>query len=145
MRDCSLCGEMRGELRTTAHWRVVLNYNQDRLGKCFLVLDRHDEDVCNLTTKETNDLWVGLRRVKAALTACFGPEHFNYMFLMNQDRHVHLHMIPRYRTPRTFADVDFPVLDSLDGGRYIAPDPILEQIAGAIRQRLALLDAPPSV
>jgi len=116
MGECSLCGVMVGELVTTEHWRVVLNINQERLGTCMLVLDRHEEDVCNLHTDEIESLWRALPCVKAALTACFAPDHFNYMFLMNQDAHGHLHIVPRYRSPQTFAGVDFPVLDSLDGG-----------------------------
>ncbi|MGD9892740.1 MAG: hypothetical protein AB7R89_27245 [Dehalococcoidia bacterium] len=52
---------------------------------------------------------------------------------MNQDAHVHLHVVPRYRSPRTFAGVDFPVLDSLDGGVYRPPPPIFEGLATTIR------------
>lgn len=29
-----------------------------------------------------------------ALHAAFTPDHYNYAFLQNQDRHVHLHIIP---------------------------------------------------
>lgn len=136
MGECSLCGVVEGELATADHWRVVLNFNQDRLGKCFLVLDRHEEDVCDLTPEEVRSLWECLRHVKTALTACFAPDHFNYMFLMNQDAHVHLHVVPRYRSPQTFAGVDFPVLDSLDGGVYRPPPPIFERLATTIRDRL---------
>lgn len=139
MQQCGLCGEMPGELGTTALWRVVLNLNQDRLGKCMLVLSRHEEDVCNLTPEETDDLWAAFRRVKAALTACFQPDHFNYMFLMNQDAHVHLHVIPRYQSQRTFAGIEFPVLDSLDGAVHRAPAPIFEQIGAAIQGNLVPL------
>ena len=137
MRECSLCGEMAGELGRTAHWRVVLNYNQDRLGKCFLVLDRHEEDVCNLTPEEQNDLWRCLRAAKNAISSCFQPDHFNYMFLMNQDAHVHLHVIPRYRTPRSFANIDFPVLESLDGGNTPLPAAVFDHLAATLRDQLA--------
>jgi diadenosine tetraphosphate (Ap4A) HIT family hydrolase len=47
------------------------------------------------------------------LTAALQPDHFNYAFLQNQDRQVHLHVIPRYATSRscageTFEDPDYP-------------------------------------
>ena len=32
------------------------------------------------------------------LRRAFAPDHFNYAFLQNQNRHVHLHVIPRYAT-----------------------------------------------
>jgi hypothetical protein len=33
------------------------------------------------------------------LSSAFAPDHFNYAFLQNHDRHVHLHVIPRYAAP----------------------------------------------
>ena len=137
MENCPLCGAMDGELGGTAHWRVVLNWNQDRLGKCFLVLDRHEEDVCNLSPEERDDLWLCLRAVQSAIAACFRPEHFNYMFLMNQDAHTHLHVVPRYRTPRAFAGVAFPVVDTLDGGNVRLPPGAFAELASVIRAQLA--------
>ncbi len=43
----------------------------------------------------------------------FHPVHFNYTFLQNQDRHVHMHIMPRYSTPvlfngETFEDPTYP-------------------------------------
>lgn len=43
----------------------------------------------------------------------FHPVHFNYAFLQNQDRHVHLHVLPRYDHAVTFGgdrfeDPDYP-------------------------------------
>jgi diadenosine tetraphosphate (Ap4A) HIT family hydrolase len=37
----------------------------------------------------------------------FQPDHFNYAFLQNQDRQVHLHIIPSYAAGRSFAGVTF--------------------------------------
>ena len=47
------------------------------------------------------------------LRSAFAPDQFNYAFLQNQDRHVHLHVIPRYAAPRevsgvVFDDPDYP-------------------------------------
>lgn len=41
------------------------------------------------------------------LSLAFQPDHFNYAFLQNQDRHIHLHIIPRYNEPRVFAGITF--------------------------------------
>ena len=56
MAVCALCEGVTGQLGQSEHWLVALNLNQDRLGKCQLVLRRHEEDVCNLTDAETRDL-----------------------------------------------------------------------------------------
>ena len=43
----------------------------------------------------------------ARLRHAFAPDHYNYAFLQNQDRHVHLHVIPRYAASRSIAGVTF--------------------------------------
>ncbi len=106
----------RWRIAESGHWTVVLNTNQTLLGRCFLVLKRPETDVTALTDPELLDLWATVRRVKSALDRLWSPDHYNYAFLMNLDRQVHFHVIPRYRSPRhlagyTFEDPDF-------GGHY---------------------------
>lgn len=114
MLVCRLCASNLGPVvAESAYWRLVLNRNQNLLGKCFLVLRRHLESVPQLTLAEWSDLHQQLARTTQTLTLAFRPAHFNYAFLQNQDRHVHLHVIPRYDEPRTFAgtvfeDPDYP-------------------------------------
>ena len=139
MSDCALCEGLTGQVANGEHWLVAVNLNQDRLGKCQLVLRRHDEDVLNLTEVETRDLWALLRRMKAALVACFRPDHFNYMFLMNQDAHVHLHVVPRYSSPREWRGEQF--VDPHFGGLFGTeqrqlPREALEDLRDAIWERL---------
>lgn len=114
MKPCSLCDLGLGPtLAQSSHWQLVLNRNQNLLGKCFWVLRRHLESVPELKMAEWTDLHQQLARTTEALTFAFRPDHFNDSFLQNQDRHVHLHIIPRYRQPRvfmgtTFHDPDYP-------------------------------------
>ena len=98
----------RGDL-----WTIALNRNQNLLGKVMLVVNRPLEQVILLREDEWAGLHEQMRRVTLALTAAFQPDHFNYAFLQNQDRQVHLHVIPRYAASRTFAgetfeDPDYP-------------------------------------
>jgi diadenosine tetraphosphate (Ap4A) HIT family hydrolase len=106
--SCALCQPAgSSELHSSQFWRVLVNHNQNKLGKCLICLKRHEEDICNLSEDEVRDLWEVIRLLKAALVSCFRPDHFNYAFLMNQDRHVHLHVIPRYHDRRLFAGIEF--------------------------------------
>jgi diadenosine tetraphosphate (Ap4A) HIT family hydrolase len=94
-------------------WTLALNRNQNLLGKVMLVVNRPLEQVILLREDEWTDLRRQMRRVTLALTAAFQPDHFNYAFLQNQDRQVHLHVIPRYAASRAFAgetfeDPDYP-------------------------------------
>jgi diadenosine tetraphosphate (Ap4A) HIT family hydrolase len=98
------------------HWAALLNTNQDLLGRCFLVLKRPETDVAALSDAEVTDLWALVRRVRAKLDTLWSPDHYNYAFLMNLDPQVHFHVVPRYRSERTFAGHTF--VDPHFGGHY---------------------------
>jgi diadenosine tetraphosphate (Ap4A) HIT family hydrolase len=92
---------------------VALNVNQNLLGKTIVVLARHEEDVTALAPGEWSALHAIVARHVAGLRAAFSPDHLNYAFLQNQDRHVHLHVVPRYASTRVvagqvFDDPDWP-------------------------------------
>jgi diadenosine tetraphosphate (Ap4A) HIT family hydrolase len=123
--SCPLCSPLRTPvLDESEHWRVALNLNQNLLGKTIVVLARHEEDVASLVPEEWETLHGVVARHIARLRAAFAPDHVNYAFLQNQDRHVHLHVIPRYASPRTVAGVQF---DDPDWpGHY---DPVRQRLA----------------
>jgi diadenosine tetraphosphate (Ap4A) HIT family hydrolase len=131
--DCSLCQPLDDdEVWSGPHWRVIVNRNQTTLGKVFVVLNRHETDIVNLTDDEVLALWTAIRSVKDVLVSRFQPDHFNYAFLMNQDPHVHLHVIPRYNSPRDFAGRTFEDGDVLPQ-RPLSPE-VYQEIVSAIRE-----------
>jgi diadenosine tetraphosphate (Ap4A) HIT family hydrolase len=71
------------------------------------VLTRRCEAVPDLTPDEWTALHATIGRVSTALEQLFRPDRFNYSFLMNEDPQVHLHVIPRYRQPRTWNGLHF--------------------------------------
>jgi diadenosine tetraphosphate (Ap4A) HIT family hydrolase len=115
MDGCTLCRPDLGPIIAESdHWRLVLNHNQNLVGKCFLALRRHLEPVPLMTSFEWQELHQEIRRATEMLVRAFQPDHFNYAFLQNQDRHIHLHVIPRYASQRTFVDIVFNDLDYPD-------------------------------
>jgi diadenosine tetraphosphate (Ap4A) HIT family hydrolase len=114
VEECSLCDpNLAPIVNKSDYWQLVLNRNQNLLGKCFLVLRRHLEAVPQLEATEWIDLHQQLTRITEVLTRRLSPDHFNYAFLQNQDRHIHLHIIPRYKESRVligleFDDPDYP-------------------------------------
>ena len=139
--ECSLCRPGLEALAESEYWRLVINRNQNLLGKCMLVLRRHLETVPDLTVEEWTDLQPELRRANAALTAAFAPDHFNYAFLQNQDRHIHLHIIPRYAEARIFAgivfdDPDYPAHYSVPGPTRILDKTQLDMLAEELHKYL---------
>jgi diadenosine tetraphosphate (Ap4A) HIT family hydrolase len=132
-------------LAESQHWRLTLNRNQNFLGKCMLVLRRHMEPVPELTLDEWTDLHAELGRTYSALVAAFQPDHFNYDFMQNQDRHVHFHVVTRYASPRRFAGIEFGDPDY--PGHYTSlnpalrlPDELLAALAAEIRLRVPRRD-----
>ena len=135
---CVLCGPLLTPIvRETRCWRTAVNRNQNLLGKLIIVLERHEEDVTLLQSDE----WIELHREVAwavtRLRDAFAPDHFNYAFLQNQDRHIHLHVIPRYENVRRIAGVDFtdpdyPDMFRVPGRTNIADGHLLAAIAGAL-------------
>jgi diadenosine tetraphosphate (Ap4A) HIT family hydrolase len=98
----------------------VVNRNQNVLGKLFIALRRHEEDVASVAADEWDELREEIRWATERLQDAFAPDHFNYSFLMNADRHVHLHVIPRYVGVRSFAGLEFRDPDYPDAYRPVA-------------------------
>ncbi|GIV98119.1 MAG: hypothetical protein KatS3mg057_2776 [Herpetosiphonaceae bacterium] len=140
---CLLCTEIDPYLIAYEErfWQVVINRNQNYLGKTMLVLRRHEESLANLNDEEVLAMWRLLRRVHQALQNLFQPDHFNDVFLMNRNRHVHLHIIPRYANPRLFAATLFEdgrlgMHYQLDTERELPPA-VYAALAEALEERLS--------
>lgn len=147
MKSCSLCSpDLAPKIVQSQYWMLVLNTNQRFLGACFWVLRRHLETVADLTTTEWMDLHPQLARATQALTLLFSPDHFNYAFLQNQERHVHMHIYPRYAQPRvftglTFDDPDYPSHYSVPApSRHLTAEQY-DLIAQGLRTALAAANA----
>ena len=127
------------EIERGAVWSIVLNRNQNLLGKLMLVLERPCDAVIDLTSDEWSELHKQVRRVMTALDQLFQPDQYNYSFLMNEDAQVHLHVIPRYELLRSWDGVT--VEDVNYGSLYAThnlelPVESLERRANALRSRL---------
>ena len=119
------------------HWLLVLNFNQNLLGKCFLALRRHAESIVDLTTDEWGHLHDQVSRATGMLTAAFRPEHFNYAFLQNQDPHVHLHILPRYARSISYQGLTFEA--DFPGPWPAHPRPLEDGIQEMLVKRLEAL------
>lgn len=138
MAVCSLCGpSLTPGVDESQLWQVRVNLNQNLLGKLIIVLKRHEEKVVRLSGDEWTELHRQIDGMPARLQAAFEPDHFNYSFLQNQDRHVRLHVIPRYAGPRTVAGVEFDDPDYPH--HYAVPGPerrVAREVLEQIRQLL---------
>ncbi len=135
---CSLCSAELGPLLAEGrHWRLILNREQDLLGASFLALRRHVESPTKLRPDEWSELLGSIQEARDLLARAFHPDHFNFAFLGNVERHLHLHVLPRYASGRvviglTFTDPGYPGHYALVDTGQLADDQ-LERLATEIR------------
>ena len=105
--SCTLCRPTKNVIHRGKFWTVVLNDDQGYLGRSYFALNRHETDVTKIEPAELAELWQLFAIVKASIDRLFQPDHYNYVFLMNVEAHLHGHIIPRYRDNRVFHDLTF--------------------------------------
>ncbi len=104
LETCFFCQNPSNNLtiKEFRYWNLELHKNQDYLGRCVLVLRRHLVDLFEISEFEREELFLTMENIKHALINTFNPDHFNYASLGNEERHLHLHIIPRYSKPVKF-------------------------------------------
>jgi len=137
--SCTLCNNLRFVVERGEFWTLAINRNQNLLGKSILVLNRHCERVSELTAEGWAGLHPCITRTTVALDNLFAPDQYNLAFLMNLDSHVHLHVVPRYASPRewrgeTYTDAHHGSL--LGEEERLVSEEALNALAGAMRERL---------
>ncbi len=129
-------------IKQYSHWTVYLHKNQYFLGRVYLWAKRKEAvDLMQMTSEEREELFDIGQAVNKALTGLFKPDLMNYAALGNDAAHLHLHLIPRYSSPRTFAEQTF--IDERWGKNY-APydynfktsDDVLVKIRDAIKKKI---------
>lgn len=104
---CFICNADIRDIGSFRYWSVSIATEQNYLGKCIVALRRHEEDFLALAVGEREEMWEAAHAARDALTRCFAPDHFNYQVLGNSVRHVHMHLTPRYTSPREFGGMTF--------------------------------------
>lgn len=125
MMKCPFCDEEINKITIYEgrYWRITINLNQYYLGRSMIILKRHIEDPLELSEDELMELISLTRILVKILKKLFQPDLFNYAMLGNIVRHLHLHIIPRYKTERTFEGIKF--IDE-NWGKHYYPYPQTE-------------------
>ena len=128
MDKCSWCTlsaeERKWMLMQTASWSVYMADEQDYIGRCILVLNRH----CGRLSELTDCEWMDLKRLIERLERCFrsvlGAELCNWSCLLNSfykssspNPHLHLHVRPRYKESFSLNGIQY--VDERFGHHYI--------------------------
>ncbi len=126
MNKCPLCNIDRETNKTFverySRWTILINYKQPTLGSNLIVLNRHVQQLSDLTQEEAIEYLDIIKNLERALKESFNPDTINHLMLANVVRHVHYHIVPRYEEERRFAGQTwedknygcFPKLDTLE-------------------------------
>lgn len=109
MINCEICPILQTrnngndvQIFESEYWRVVLDPNQQFLGKSFVTLLEHRPTISDLSAEQWSDLHNVMEKLEGAIGRAFQPSHFNWSCLMNiaamkgEETHVHWHLHPRY-------------------------------------------------
>jgi diadenosine tetraphosphate (Ap4A) HIT family hydrolase len=90
-------------LYSTRFWILQLHENQSYLGRCVLILRRDSHgSLVDLRPLEWQHLRRQLSRYQKWMSTVFKPDRFNYAQLGNTYPQLHVHCVPRYKSPRTW-------------------------------------------
>jgi len=94
------------------HWFLILNHQQEFLGRCILILRQHKTDETELEIEEVLEKHAIYCQWHNAVKLAFGPDKINQSQLGNEEHlhkgHLHWHWVPRYRRPIVFKNMPFP-------------------------------------
>ncbi len=120
---CELCDSAGGDpLWQDEFCRVVLVDEPDYPGFCRVVLERHVTEMSDLDPPERTRFMDAVFATEAALRELLHPDKVNLASLGNMTRHLHWHVIPRYRGDRHFPRPIWAEPSRGDFTRRPAPD-----------------------
>lgn len=110
------------------------------LGRVFLQLKdgKGIDDFMVIKGPAHDEFFAVGEQIKKVLKDLFQPDKINYAALSNVSPTIHVHIIPRYKTPRSFAGVTFT--DARWGSNYAPYDRsfvIDEQVLYTIRDAIS--------
>jgi diadenosine tetraphosphate (Ap4A) HIT family hydrolase len=113
---------LRLNIRQSRHWSWYVHENQCYLGGIVVVLNRISSGSLIDCTHEE---WMALRNELSLyenfLSDLFSPDRFNYTQMGNEWEQLHVHAIPRYRSPRTWNGI---VVSDMRWGQNPSPKPV---------------------
>lgn len=111
-KDCPFCNDafVEESIKRYDSWDVQL-YRDDQyyIGRTVAAFkNRHITDIRELESSEREELFeTVLPELQNSLDNIYSPDLYNYSKIGNDCQHLHLHIIPRFKTPRYFNDKKF--------------------------------------
>ena len=100
------------KLKSYTQWDLYLHQNQYYLGRMYLWAkgENRNVDMTQMTPEEHTEWWQICQQIRTVLNTMFKPDRINWSWLQNEqshDHHLHMHIVPRYESPRLFGGYRF--------------------------------------
>lgn len=76
---------------------LVLFKEQSHPGRCIVAYKDHVSELVDLTDEERGAFFADVARAAKAIHAAFHPDKVNYGAYGDTGRHLHFHLVPKYR------------------------------------------------
>ena len=76
---------------------LVLFKEQSHPGRCIVACKEHVGEMVDLTDEERNAFFADVNRAAKALHTVFHPDKVNYGAYGDTGRHLHFHLVPKYK------------------------------------------------
>lgn len=122
-----------------SHWKLLVRKNHVKLGSCVAITKRHMESFSEISDEEMAEYAKVVRDIEGSLKKAFQYDVIHHLMLMFVDKHVHFHIIPRYKESRTFIGaewVDDFVADPLIQKRDPVSQEVLDKVRDEIRKNM---------
>jgi len=134
---CSLLAHAKDSILLVSaleHGTVFLHQNQSYKGRCIYTFHQHYVNIVDVSSELFKCASVELQHACKAISDVFRPDLLNIAMLGNHERHLHWHIIPRYRNDSNWGNPPWPSEQRvLSDGEYISlAASIREKLGGAI-------------
>jgi diadenosine tetraphosphate (Ap4A) HIT family hydrolase len=143
MKDCVFCKIKNDKditfVKDFDNWVYRISPSQFLLGAGALIHKDHKEGLTSLNESEVIEAFKIIRKIEIALKKSFDPDWFNYLQTNNSVRHLHFHILPRYKQKIEFEGeefVDKTFKDMPLENNRILPDRIMKRIIKTIQKNL---------
>ena len=119
------------EIASLSVSRVFLFKEQTYRGRCLVAYNGHVNDLNELSDEERNAFMADVAKVTRAMQKAFNPEKINYGAYSDTLRHLHLHLVPKYKD-----EFEWGGVFEMNPGKKFLTDAEYEEMINKIKENL---------
>ncbi|WDF65960.1 HIT family protein [Flavobacterium sp. KACC 22763] len=143
--NCILCQikdkeiPYQGIIKEWKYWTVMLSREQHTLGTLVILYNTHLVRFSSIVPDALMEFQRIQHHLEKSIDTLFSPDLYNYLQCGNHVEHLHIHMIPRYKTNilfdnQTFTDRNYG--NSVEETSKIESDDLLKTLTSEIIKNL---------